>query len=76
MPYARIAQLPESVKGSLPNHAKAIYKEAFNNAWIEYKDPASRRSDASREEVSHRAAWSVVKEKYEKGDSGLWSPKP
>jgi cation transport regulator len=53
MPYARITELPESVKGSLPNHAKAIYKEAFNNAWGEYKDPANRRDDASREEVSH-----------------------
>lgn len=75
MPYARVAQLPESVKCSLPNHAKAIYKEAFNNAWREYKDPASRRDNVSREEISHRVAWSTVKEKYEKDDSGLWVPK-
>jgi len=76
MPYARITQLPESVKCSLPNHAKAIYKEAFNGAWSEYKHAVDRRDNASREEVSHRVAWSAVKEKYEKDGSGLWVPKP
>jgi cation transport regulator len=75
MPYQTTADLPENVKGVLPEHAQAIYKEAFNHAWEEYKDPAERRDDASREEVSHRVAWSAVKEKYQKADNGQWRAK-
>jgi cation transport regulator len=72
MPYQTTTDLPESVKNSLPEHAQAIYKEAFNHAWQAYKDPAERRDDASREEVSHRVAWSAVKEKYHKDEDGRW----
>lgn len=72
MPYSTIAELPESVKNVLPKHAQDIYKEAFNSAWDEYKDPEERRDDASREEVSHRVAWAAVKKKYAKGDDERW----
>jgi len=75
MPYQTVGELPGSVKNSLPAHAQDIYKEAFNSAWDEYKDPAERRDDASREEVAHRVAWSAVKEKYEKDGHGEWHPK-
>lgn len=70
MPYLTTAELPESVQSSLPKHAQDIYKDAFNNAWNEYKDPHKRRGDGSREEVAQRVAWSAVKEKYEKGENG------
>ena len=66
MPYHSLAELPDSVKNTLPKHAQEIYKEAYNNAWKEYADPDKRRGDASREEVAHRVAWSAVKDKYEK----------
>ncbi len=70
MPYQRITELPDRVKDHLPRHAQEIYKEAFNHAWDEYKDPDDRRGDDSREEVSHKVAWSAVKRKYEKeGDN-------
>lgn len=72
MPYDSLAELPDSVKDNLPNHAQEIYKEAYNSAWDEYKDPEDRRGDASREETSHRVAWSAVKQKYEKNDNGNW----
>jgi cation transport regulator len=75
MPYQTTTELPGSVRNSLPGHAQDIYKEAFNNAWKEYKDPSERRDDASREETAHRVAWSAVKEKYEKDDSGEWQLK-
>ena len=75
MPYKSITALPQSVQSHLPKHAKDIYKEAFNSAWNEYKDPEDRRGDAGREEVAHRVAWSAVKEKYEKGDDGDWHAK-
>ena len=72
MPYRTISELPDSVRDHVPKHAQEIYKEAFNSAWDQYRDPGERRDDASREEVSHRVAWAAVKEKYEKGDDGDW----
>jgi cation transport regulator len=75
MPYKSTNELPDSVKHVLPAHAQDIYKEAFNSAYEEYKDPDERRDDASREEVAHRVAWSAVKKKYEKGDDDHWHVK-
>jgi cation transport regulator len=75
MPFNSTSDLPDSVKNVLPDHAQDIYKEAFNSAYDQYKDPDERRDDASREEVSHRVAWNAVKQKYEKGDDDKWHKK-
>lgn len=75
MPYENTAELPESVKNSLPNKGQKMYKEAFNNAWDQYKDPEDRRKSDNREETAHRVAWSAVKQKYEKSAKGEWQPK-
>ncbi|MFP5374501.1 MAG: putative cation transport regulator ChaB [Gammaproteobacteria bacterium] len=75
MPYQRRSDLPESVREHLPGHAQDIYKEAFNNAWQQYKDADDRRDDASREETAHKVAWSAVKQQYEKGEDGDWHRK-
>ena len=77
MPFNTRDELPANVKSALESvpHAQDIYKEAFNNAWDEYKDPEDRRDDVSREEVAHRVAWSAVKQKYEKGSNSKWHPK-
>lgn len=74
MPYDSITDLPDSVQDNLPQHAQEIYKEAFNSGWTEFKDPDNRRGDASREEASHRVAWSAVKKVYEK-DGERWVKK-
>ena len=66
MPYRSNEDLPASVKDNLPDHAQAIYRETFNHAWDEYRDPAKRREGGSHEETAHRVAWAAVKEKYEK----------
>ena len=75
MPYDRVDDLPESVRNNLPKHAQEIYKEAFNGAFDQYKDPGDRRGDASREETAHKVAWAAVKDKYRKDDSGRWKRK-
>lgn len=72
MVYKKNSQLPESVKHSLPGRAQDIYRNAFNNAWGEYKDPNDRRGDANREETSHKVAWSAVKKAYHKASDGMW----
>ncbi|MFW6282466.1 MAG: ChaB family protein [Minisyncoccales bacterium] len=66
MPYEKISELPDPVRMNLPERAQEIYKEAYNNAWEEYKNPEDRKTKSSREEVSHRVAWSAVKQKYKK----------
>ena len=74
MPYEKISELPDAVRENLPQHGQEIYKEAYNNAWEEYKTPEKRRGDASQEEVSHRVAWSAVRNVYEK-HNGQWQRK-
>lgn len=75
MPYDYIHDLPESVRNNLPTHAQEIFKEAFNNAWDEYKQPKDRKDDASREETSFKVAWAAVKQTYHKDKSGNWRRK-
>jgi cation transport regulator len=74
MPYSRNSDLPDSVKNNLPEHAQDIYREAYNSAWDQYKEPDERRSDASREETAHAVAWAAVGKKYEK-KNGEWRKK-
>lgn len=71
MPYKSNDELPDSVRNNLPKHAQDIYRKAFNSAWEEYKNPEDRRGDDSREEVSHKVAWSAVKKEHHKED-GEW----
>lgn len=66
MPYSQNQDLPQRVREHLPEHAQDIYREAFNHAFEQYKDAEKRRGDATREETSHKVAWSAVKSKYEK----------
>ena len=75
MPYQSVSDLPDAVRENLPGHAQEIYKEAFNSAWDEYARPKDRRGDESREEVSHKVAWSAVKKEYERGVDGKWHAK-
>jgi cation transport regulator len=75
MPYSSNSELPGSVQNVLPKHAQDIYRESFNSAYDQYKDPDDRKGDVNREEVSHRVAWSAVKQKYEKGADDRWHPK-
>ena len=65
MPYQEINDLPESVKGHLPNHAQEIFLAAFNSALEQY----------SEEERAFRVAWGAVKRDYEKGDDEKWHKK-
>lgn len=75
MPYQTRNELPESVKNILPAHAQDIYLAAFNSAWDEYKEKKDRKDNSSHEEVSHKVAWSAVKQKYEKGHDDKWHKK-
>lgn len=75
MPYTSRKDLPESVQNVLPVHAQDIYKEAFNNAYGEYRSKEDRRGDDDRETVAHKVAWAAVKNTYEKGTDDRWHRK-
>lgn len=75
MPFKTSDDLPDSVKHVLPMHAQHIYKEAFNSAYDEYKNPADRKDGADREETAHKVAWAAVKQKYHKGADERWHRK-
>ena len=66
MPYQTNKDLPEQVARVLPDHAQEIYREAFNSAWKEYKNPVTRRESSSQEETAHKVAWAADKNKYYK----------
>jgi cation transport regulator len=70
MPYLTNADLPQSLRSHLPEHAQDIYRAAFNNAWDRYGD----REPDRREEIAHRVAWSAVKKRYQKVDAA-WVPR-
>ncbi len=72
MPYRSLSDLPDPIKNHLPKHAQEIYREAFNHAYEQYKDPAKRKLGGSREEAAHRVAWGAVKRQYHKGSNGHW----
>jgi cation transport regulator len=66
MPYASNEDLPPSVRDHLPPHSRDIFREAFNNAYDEYRD------DPRQEEIAFRVAWAAVKKRYHKvGDHWL-----
>lgn len=67
MPYDKLSDLPEGVRGHLPRHAQEIYRAAYNSAWEEYDHDESR---------AHRVAWGAVERDYEKDEqSGRWHAK-
>jgi cation transport regulator len=68
MPYLTNDDLPVSVRGHLPQHARDIYRKAFNHAWQQYA------GDARQEEIAHRVAWAAVKRAYVKVDTE-WVPR-
>lgn len=71
--YPRLRDLPVGVKAHLPKDAQEIYLEAYNSTWKQYDQPAEPIDDASREETSHRVAWTAVKRLYEKDEqTGDW----
>jgi len=60
MPYRVNEDLPASVRNHLPDHAQAIYREAFNHAF------AAHAGEADQERRAHMIAWAAVKKSYVK----------
>ena len=63
MPYNSRADLPESVRNSLPAHAQDIYKEDYNSDWEQYGHDEGR---------AHRVAWGGAEKKDQQSPCGKW----
>lgn len=74
MPYDSNKDLPDNITNVLPSHAQDIFREAFNSAYEQYKDPEDRKGGSDRDETARRVAWAAVKNKYEKDKDGKWHP--
>jgi cation transport regulator len=75
MPYKNTGDLPENARQNLPEGVRAIFKEAYNSAWEQYRDEAKRKDDSGREETANKVAWAAVKKKYKKNEKGDWVKK-
>ena len=75
MPYKSNSELPKTFIDSLPKHGQDIYRESFNKACEEHKEPLERRGNTSREETALKVVWSAVKKVYEKDSKGNWGKK-
>lgn len=64
MPYASNEDLPPAVRRQLPDHARDIFRAAFNNAF------KSHAGDVRREEIAFRTAWAAVRRAYARSPSG------
>jgi cation transport regulator len=69
VPYKNLDDLPTAINKNLPKHAQEIYRSTFNSAWDEYSSEEDRDEGSSREETSHKVAWSAVKKKYKKNNN-------
>jgi cation transport regulator len=76
MPGAKLSETTRKQIDEPPKHAQDIYKEAYENALKEYRDPSKRRGGAAEsvEELASKVAWSAVKNDYEKR-GGKWVKK-
>lgn len=69
MPYKSIKDLPDSVRGALPDPAQQIWLNVFNSA---YDSDACKARGDDRETCAIKQAWAVVGRQYKKGDDGKW----
>lgn len=62
MRYERIDDLPQGIRENLPKHAQEVYRNAFNNAYLQHKD----------EQQAHETAWSAVNDQFDGQGAREW----
>ncbi|MBD2209316.1 ChaB family protein [Nostoc linckia FACHB-104] len=66
MAYNKIDELPQDIRGQLPEHAQQIFFTAFNAA----------QKDGMSENGAREVAWNSVRNEYQQGNGGQWQRKP
>jgi len=70
MPYNQIEDLPDVVRGALPDPAQRTWLNVFNSA---YDSDACKDLGDKRDACAIRQAWATVGRQYQKGDDGKWT---
>jgi cation transport regulator ChaB len=64
--------LPLALQETMPEEAKKIYVESYNESWQSY-DANEHTGMQGRETVAHRDAWSAVKREFVHDEKrGIW----
>jgi len=72
--YKSKSDLPETLRGYLPEDLQEIYLEAYQKSWEEYEE--FRGGEADRDSVAHRDAMMAVKRDHVyHEETGKWYPK-
>lgn len=66
-------KFPREIMNKLPESARDIYSNAFNNAWNHYRR-AQDCQNLSREEIAHLVAWASLEQSFHKSSRGYWVP--
>jgi cation transport regulator len=71
MPYQKNSDIPEDIRGKLPEHAQDIFREAFNSAYEQYV-----KGKGQDEGHAFAVAWNAVEQKYKKNEkTNKWEKK-
>jgi cation transport regulator len=65
MPYNKADELPEEIKGKLPQSAQQMFVAAYNAA----------EKDGLGEQGAQQVAWNSLKNLYQQGSDGKWEIK-
>lgn len=74
MMYKHTAELPDSIRNSLPADAQQVYMKVFNSAWEQYEADGDIEGQEEMQATVHQVAWEAVHEKYEQVN-GHWEKK-
>ncbi len=74
MMYKDTAELPDSIRNSLPADAQKVYMKVFNSAWEQYEADGNIEGHDEMRATAHQVAWDAIREKYEQVN-GHWEKK-
>jgi cation transport regulator len=70
MRYGNKADLPSTIRDTLPEHAQELYLQAYLRAWDEYEEG---QGYLSRETMAHQQGWTAVRHEYVQDQgTGKW----
>ncbi len=67
--YEQISDLPEYMRGTMPQEAQELYLERFKEAWVEFEEEEVL-GEQSQEAFAHREGWDAVKAEFVHDEEG------
>lgn len=71
MRYETVQDLPETITEVLPEEARDLYLEGYQQGWDMYDEETP--GELSRDSIAHRQGWANVKQEFEHSEeTGKW----